>query len=183
MASVPVGAAAAGVGDGAVAAPGNDADEDADADALADDFQAHLIARDADGRFLSQTRRRRRPKYPDFPIIEAVNDEAAPGADAAGGEGGTAPQYRAAIPDVADPRTCARLERRRLAALHADHCARSRNDATPRGLRTVRGSPRARALRGRGRLLGLSEVRCQGSDGGERGLGHYRSKQLFSGAH
>lgn len=94
MASVPVGAAAAGVGDGAVAAPGNDADEDADADALADDFQAHLIARDADGRFLSQTRRRRRPKYPDFPIIEAVNDEAAPGADAAGGEGGTAPQYR-----------------------------------------------------------------------------------------
>lgn len=94
MASVAAGAAAAGAGNAAAAAPGGGSDEDGDVDALADDLEAHLATRDADGRFLGLTRRRRRPQDPEFPIIEAINDESVPVSDSAGGDGVSAPQYR-----------------------------------------------------------------------------------------
>lgn len=93
--AAPAGAAAAGAGNGAVAAPGGGSDEDGDGDAFADDLVAHLATRDAEGRFLGHTRRRRRPQDPEFPIIEAIDDETTTVSDAAGGHGSSAPQYQA----------------------------------------------------------------------------------------
>lgn len=82
--------AAAGAGGAAADAPGGGAD--ADVDALADDLEAELVSRDEEGKFLGQTRRRRRPKAPNFSIIEAIGVESTAGPSTSDGDGGSTPQ-------------------------------------------------------------------------------------------